>query len=440
MNYFEKELNKNCPVSFHMPGHKNNLRKIKFLNRKIGKYDTTETHNHDNLHNPKTIIKELQEKIQKEYRSFASYPLINGSTSGILTALSYLPSNSKVLIDRDSHMSVYNGCEINNLTFEYLPDDLSALSNMLKNKYSALIVTSPSYYGVCKDLKSLHEVCKENNTLLIVDYAHGAHLHKQRIDDRFLQHHSDVSITSLHKTLPALTSAAILNIYNKSIDLNKIEKYLKTYQTSSPSYLVLASIASCIEFMSRKNIYEKLLIYIKKACSKSNGLEYLNIDETDDPTRLIISTKGCNIAGYELFDSLIKSGIECEMPDETSVVLISTPLNKARDFSLLVKSLRKIDSKLSKNADVVVDDIFIHKSKPFNIGRNKDIPYVLVSLDDAVGKVSKGFISLYPPFKPILLPGEVISQDVLKLLIKYKDRLISDYSDIKKDLIAVLNF
>ena len=88
MNYFEKELSTNCPISFHMPGHKNNCRKIKFLNIKIGKYDTTETHNHDNLHNPEGIILELQNRIQKEYQSIKSYPLVNGSTAGILTALS----------------------------------------------------------------------------------------------------------------------------------------------------------------------------------------------------------------------------------------------------------------------------------------------------------------------------------------------------------------
>ena len=440
MNYFEKELSTNCPISFHMPGHKNNSRRIKFLNKKIGEYDTTETHNHDNLHNPVGIILELQNRIQKEYQSIKSYPLVNGSTAGILTALSYLPANSKILIDKDSHMSVYNACEINNICFEYLPDDIEELSNVLKNNYAAVLATTPSYYGVCKDLKVLHEVCKSNNTLLISDFAHGAHLHKLNVKDGFLQHHSDISITSLHKTLPALTSSAILNIYNKSIDLRRIEKYLSIYQTSSPSYLILGSIASCIEFMNEKNIYEKTLGCIKKLLSKSIGLEYLNIHTNDDPTRISISTKGTNISGKMLYNALIKEGIECEMADATNAVLIATPLNKAKDFTTLFKSVRKIDSTLSKTNDIAFDDIFSHTEKTFNTSQIKDKSYVQVPIIESIGKISKGYIALYPPYRPILLPGEKVTKEVVDIISKFKDSILCDYSDIKNGLIAILNF
>lgn len=439
MNNFEKELKNNCPISFHMPGHMNNLRKIKFLNYRIGEIDTTETHNHDNLHNPKTIIRDLQKAISKEYRSIQSYPLVNGSTSGILTALSYLPSNSKILISKDSHISVYNGCELNNITFEYMPENLDELSNKLNDRYNAVLVTTPSYFGVCKDLEKLHSVCQEKHTLLITDFAHGAHLHKLQIKDSYLQHHSDISVTSLHKTLPAITSAAILNIYNKNIDLKRIEKYLSIYQTSSPSYLTLGSIAACIDFLQSNNLYNKLISNITKLFSKLSGLDKLKISTNDDPTRIIISTTGTTISVNELNMRLIKLGIEPEMSDETNVVLICTPCNKNKDFLILAKILRKIDSKVSKTNVVPLSDELPKKKNLFNLAQFKDKPYSLCSPQDSLGKISKGYIGLYPPFVPILLAGETITESFINVYKKYKNKLISNYSDIENDLIAVLD-
>ena len=446
---FEKHLKKDCSISFHMPGHKKNFKLFKYLKRINGMLDTTETLRTDNLYQSENIVLDLKTKLASEYSAIKSYPLINGTTSGILSCIGLLPHNSKVIIDKFSHRCVYNGCEINKINFDFIPKnenktDYVALEKMiLDQKYSAIIATTPDYFGRLINLERLHKFCVKHNLLLFVDYAHGAHLHKINIETKYLQINSDISVTSLHKTLPTFTSTSAINVYNKSIDINKLEKNLATYQTSSPSFPLLASI-DCYLNLSKQFItkqYNKLLTNINNILNKTNGLEYLKVYTNNDPTRILVSTANSNITGYILLEKLLDFDIECEMATFDSVVCIATIGNTKYDFKKLCNALKLIDLTLSKTSSKPNINYVASTEIRFPTYAISHSNFELIDIENCLGKIAKDYISIYPPNQPLCIPGQIIDDAFIrnfKIAKAHNLNILADYSDIINSKVAVL--
>ena len=449
LSTFEKHLKKDCSVSFHMPGHKKNFGLFKYLKRINGMLDTTETLKTDNLYQSENIILNLKTRLADEYSAIKSYPLINGTTSGILSCIGLLNSNCKVLIDKFSHRCVYNGCEINKIDFDFIPKneneiDYIALEKMTLNQnYSAVIATTPDYFGRLINLENLHLFCIKHNLFLFVDYAHGAHLHKLDIEKKYLQINSDISVTSLHKTLPTFTSTSLINVYSKSIDMKKLEKNLATYQTSSPSFPLIASI-DCYLNLSKQfvsNQYKKIIANINRILTKTNGLECLKVYINDDPTRIIISTANTNITGQMLLKKLSDVGIECEMATFDSVICIASIGNTKYDFSKLYNALKQIDATLTKISPTQNTICNVAPKNHFPTYAVSHSFYELIDIDECLGKISKDYISIYPPNQPLCIPGQIIDDVFIhnfKIAKANSLNIFADYSDITNSKIAVL--
>jgi arginine decarboxylase len=335
------------------------------LGQKIFRYDFSEIDGFDNIRNPQGVLKKSQEKAAEIYDSQASFYLYNGSTSGILALmLSVLNENDKVLIPKNCHISVLNGLILSkadgiffepeyNQNFD-TPEPISPafIESILYETpdIKALIVTSPTYEGVVSDIETIATICKAYGVILVVDEAHGALWNfSGKLPTPAIQLGADASVQSLHKTAGALTQSSILHIAkNSKISPEKVQESLNLINSTSPSYLLLASIESAIAFLnSKKGAIEldktlKNITITREKLSKILGVKLLG---NDDFTKIFLKVE--KKSGLDLSENLSKYGIEDELANEKGVLLLCGIGTSKEKLDKLYKAAKKIAT--SKN-------------------------------------------------------------------------------------------
>ncbi len=426
---------------FHMPGSK----RSKILRSDLPyRRDLTEIYGFDNLNDPEDIFIQMEERLAQIYRVNKAIISTNGSTSGILSTIRALcRDNKNILIQRSSHKSVYNACELNSLNVSYInivtdeqlaikDIDYENLEEKLKEKnYQALVLTSPSYEGYLLDLKRIYKLCRENNTKLILDMAHGSHLPLTNLYDNSF----DLAITSFHKNLSALTPSAAVLI-NDMEYFDEIKRNMAIFQTSSPSYVILQSIDEMIEkFESFDELYKKLENNLDDLYKlKLDNIKLIE-DSRKDKTKLLISTKNTNINGSDLEKLLREDRIEIEMSYPDYVLLISTIFDTEDGFNRIKKSLRRIDGLLgAKNKSYSLELPIPQKKLEIYEAINCKKKYV--KLEDSLGKIAGEFVYAYPPGSPIIAPGEIIDAEILATINYMLDNNI--HLKIKGEYIPVI--
>lgn len=405
--------------SFAMPGHKRNK---DLLNKKLPyDRDITEIVGFDNLNYPKTIFKDMEEKLKEIYKAYDFIISTNGSTCGILSSIrSITKDNKNILVQRNSHKSVYNAIEIFNLDADFIDlkidkdiaidIDYKDLEKKLKEKnYSALVLTSPSYEGYMIDLKKVRSICK--NTKIILDMAHGSHLVLSKFYDDF---DFDIGITSFHKNLSGLTPASGIIVKNKAIDSKEIRRNMAIFQTSSPSYVICQSIDDMIEnFHNFPKLFDKLNKNLDDLYKlRLSRLKFIN-NKNKDRTKILISCKYTDINGIDLANLLYKERIEIEMASSSYLILISTIFDNKEGFDRLKEALVKIDKNISfKKNNFNFSYKIPQKNLSISKAFRKDTKFV--SIDYACGKISGAFVYAYPPGIPLIVPGELYDKDIIK--------------------------
>lgn len=433
----------------HMPGHKrvsNKLFNDDILDE-IYKIDITEIDGFDNLHDANGLIKESMANAARLYKSQYTGFLVNGSTVGILSAISAVTKeNDTIIIARNCHKSVYNAAYLNRLNVEYLypefdeeydingPITVTEILDKVKkvknsgSRIAAVVITSPTYDGVVSDIKNIAIKLHEENIALIVDEAHGAHFGFNEKYPENSVSYADIVIHSVHKTLPAPTQTALIHVNSDIISCDEVLKYLKIYQTSSPSYVLMAGIDRCMDILDAEG-YEKLdtLYYYRKyIMSELSELNNIRICPYTEPGKLVISVKGLNITGLELSKILRnKYSIEVEMSQSSYVLAILTMMDTKDGINRLINAIKEIDKDLSvKKVNNTIDiKTYICKENEVKIPYHKaiDMESYTVSLSEANGLVSADYINLYPPGYPIVVPGEVINSKLISLLENHLD-------------------
>lgn len=455
-NYSKKHI-----TAMHMPGHKRH----NFIKNSLPyNLDITEIDGFDNLHNAKTILKDCMTKATNLYKTVQSFYLINGSTCGILTAIkSCCDIGDKIIISKNCHKSVFNAIELLNLQHVFIDAHFDQDTNIFcdilasdvkncleKNKDAkCVLITSPTYEGVISNIKEIAKVVHKFNIPLIVDEAHGAHLFLE--NKSAINFGADIVINSLHKTLPSLTQTALLHVCSKRVDLYKIQKNLATFESSSPSYILMASIDECITFMQKhgKKYYEKLqknLNLFKNKISKLKHLYILGYNTTIpfydfDKTKIVIFTNNTNISGETLMQKLRENKIELEMCYTNYALAMSTIFDTKKDLMRLCNVLLKID----KNLEHSKNDVFIKNTDSLSVitihnattreGEN-------VKFKESINRVCKEFVYVYPPGIPILVPGQVITKEIYEYIMSLEKNnlnVISDFNKLPKEIKVLKN-
>lgn len=444
---------------YHMPGHKRRLKTDTM--RELAQIDITEIDGFDNLHDAQGILKRIQEEAAAAYGAEESFFLVNGSTAGILSAISTAVSpGGKILMVRGAHKSAYHAAYLRDLQIAYLwpgvhplfgcnlPATAKEVEEALQQTpdVQAVFIVSPTYEGLAADVKSIAEAAHKRNIPLIVDEAHGAHLgFDGRWPESSVKQGADLVIQSLHKTLPAPTQTAILHVNGKLVDRCRLRRFLGIYQTSSPSYIFMAAMEDAIATTSanREKLFGDFWEYWKgmtESLSACRNLIFLK-EENSDPGKLAVMDKTGFLDGEQLYEMLLhKYHLQPEMAAGRYVLAMFTIGDTKEGYERLTKALLEIDEYITaerkqrtqeklmeregnRMADAVTPVCIQKKTQAvIGIGRAWDTPKEWVLLKDAEGKNAGEYVNLYPPGSPIIVPGEIFTKDILTEIAAYRQQ------------------
>ena len=389
-------------LSFHTPGHKQ------------GGWDITELAYSDNLSCPRGCIAEAEKDIADILGAEKSFILTDGSTSGVLSMLyaAKLSGVKTVALCEGSHKSVFNGCAALGLTPLLYPQEKqwgtpkNPTMYALKRDFSeifdgadALFFTSPNYYGQTTDLKALRKYCDETGKLLLIDGAHGGHLHFDKTV--YAGAYADMWVDGVHKSLPAFTQGAVVSARTEKI-AEWLCKGVDTFRTTSPSYPVMASVEYAVKY------------------PQNTGLENAVREWAKGEPRILLAedwTKVCVVFGDEAFEAekaLEKRGVYPEFCDGNIVMFYLSPATTKRQFASLKRILKDLFEcfpliETAKNETQRIP-------APIFLAKNTKKEWVMA--EKCVGRICAGVCGLFPPCTPLFSVGERITQEKLMLLKK----------------------
>ena len=425
---------------FSMPGNKCGKA---FLRDDIGKefrdnmgsLDITEVEPLDNLHHPEGVIKEAQEHLANLYKVKKAFFLVNGSTSGNLAAIfSAFKEGDEILVERNCHKSIYNAIILRKLKVTYIEPWIFEKGGLFlppneSNIYEAyekaknpkgIILTYPNYYGICYDIEDIIKKLKEKGLKVIIDEAHGAHFGINSKLPKNMAAIADYTVVSAHKTLPALTGGSYLLVND---DSRNIEFYMNSFMTTSPSYLIMASLDYSRYYLEMygKVDYDKLILDSedkKKVINSFNKVKVLSEEDlpkgyTIDKSRYVLVLKN-GYSGEKLQEYLKTKGIQCEMSFYGGVVLILSPSNWDEGIEKLIDAIKNLELesiKMNQQIENVIIDNHDKALEPFEVFKFEEEE---CELEKSTGKILKDNIIPYPPGIPIVSSGEIIKKDHIK--------------------------
>lgn len=435
-----KKIVKSGRVLFTTPSHDKDSFIIpgcaEILGEKIFKYDLSEITDLDNLADPQGVILQSLVKSAELIGCKDLFYLINGSSSGIVTAmLASLKENDGVLIARNCHKSVINGLVLSGAkpywfnpkidknwqVFKSLDTRDISSSLELHKDISAVIITSPTYEGVDFDIKKIAQICHSKNVILMVDQAHGAlkSFFPKYFGENAIKQGADIVIQSLHKTCGAVNPSAIL-LSNGKISREILQNCLNLTNTSSPSYPLIASVEASVNYLSS----EEALNHINNLYSdiqnlKNNLKNYNNIHfyEKNDFSKILVKTD--DISGFNLDDVLFDDfNIETELSNNICCTLLCGLGTTRAKLKKLENALKIIASnsyrlKNKKTAcPLITPEVCLSPREAFFA------PKIETDIDNALNKISGETICEYPPGIPLLIQGEKITLQHIKYLKK----------------------
>lgn len=439
-----KRYSKDMQAIFHMPGHKQNNEVFGKHLESILSLDVTEVLGTDNLHSPEGAILDAQKKAARLFSADATWFLVNGTTCGIQAMLlTVCNPGDEILVARNCHRSVFSGLVLVGAKPIYIYPDIHAELGILgslsvKNveealkrypKAKGLILTSPTYEGLCSDIQSIASLLHEKNKVLLVDEAHGAHFSfHEKYPKSSLEYGADLVVQSSHKTLAALTQSAMLHMKGNRIDKTRLQQMLAITQTSSPSYILLCGLDVCCEILEKEGhrllgqLYENIVEFRDKmeTLSLFNLIEERKISTQGtlykDPTKLVIDVRKTGCTGKEI-ENILRNEykIQMEMSTENYILGIATLGDEEQAFNHLFLALEEIESKLEgKDLDSktysfepVADKIVCLPREA--VFAEKEV----INLYASKGRIAGEFIIPYPPGIPMLIPGEEITEEII---------------------------
>lgn len=464
-----KEYGQSDYYPFHMPGHKRQMGTMP-MNHSY-QIDITEIDGFDNLHHAVGALRLAMQRAAKLYQSDETYFLVNGSTGGILSAISAVAGKrGKLLLARNSHKSAFNAVLLRELEpifiYPELEEEYSIAGGILPEHVAvalaehsdiqAVFITSPTYDGIVSDVESIAKIVHSRGIPLIVDEAHGSHFgFHPFFPENAVHYKADIVIHSLHKTLPALTQSALLHVNGKRVDRGKLQKYLALYQTSSPSYVLMASIDECISILEkdRESLFTKLqdnLEKFRRACLVLKNIHILGQEvigcagiKDIDKGKIVISVKNTTINGQQMNELLLrKYHLQMEMAAPDYVLAIVTIMDTREGLHRLLEALVEIDKTIDKKSDLVERENILKNHMGFmkntelkmRLYETQDGETEQVLLSESRNRISCEFVYLYPPGIPILVPGEVIQDTFLELILKYRQHGFSVFGPVDYSL------
>jgi len=464
---------------FYTPGHKRGQGIPQPLADCLGsavfRADLPELAELDNLFAPQGVIQEAQELAAAAFGAENTWFLVNGSTCGVEAAiLATCTPGDKIILPRNVHQSaiaalilsgavpVFVNPEYNSvldITHSITPDSVAtALEQHPDTK--VIMMVYPTYYGVCGDVAQVAQLAHQHGIPLLVDEAHGPHFaFHPDLPTPALASGADLTVQSIHKVLGAMTQASMLHVQGSWIDTDRLSKSLQLLQSTSPSYLLLASLDAARQQMALqgKQLMSRTLQLADAARIQISQIPGLSVLEsvvptpgfiTLDKTRLTVTVSGLGLTGFEADEILNQQlSVTAEMPSLQHLTFIISLGNTEADITALVRAfitLSKEYRRPSSNRAVPISE---------NVTQTADACLSLISPRDAFfsqtetlplakscDRISAELVCPYPPGIPVLMPGEVITKAALDYLLQIQavGGFVSGCADISLSTLKVV--
>ena len=437
-------------LAFHTPGHKQGLGAHSLLKELITteglRREVSLMEELDDLHDPHTCIKEAQELAAELWNADEAFFMVNGTTSAVQAMImATLKPNDLVLVPRNAHRCVMSGLILSGARPIYLTPEFDSEFGISLNlsvetikaaieKYphaKALIIVSPNYYGVAADLKTIAKLLHERNMLLLVDEAHGAHL---RFSDKLpisaIDAGADLAAQSTHKLLGSLTQTSMLMMKSKLVDTECVKRIVSLLQSTSPNYLLLASLDIArlqMQELGAESIERAINLsqHLRSEINHIDGLKTLDrVDGFDlDLTKVTVNVSGLGITGIEAEQIIrYRYKIQCELSDTNNLLFLITFADNFDIINKLIYELNKIQKykKLYAKSDNL--EMYIPNSESKLTPREALYSATTsINLHAAINKICAEEVTFYPPGIPILQPGELITSEIIEYIESNKN-------------------
>ncbi|WP_456275647.1 aminotransferase class I/II-fold pyridoxal phosphate-dependent enzyme [Bacillus sp. AK128] len=447
---------KKNPIQFHIPGHKKGSgidpEFRDFIGMNALSIDLINIGPLDDLHHPKGMIKEAQDLAAKAFGADHTFFSVQGTSGAIMTmVMSVCGPGEKIIVPRNVHKSVMSAIIFSGATPVFIhpvidkelgishgitPDSVEkALEQNPEAK--GVLVINPTYFGVSADLKKIVEIAHSYDVPVLVDEAHGVHIHfHDELPLSAMQAGADMAATSVHKLGGSMTQSSILNIKGGLVSPKRVQSIISMLTTTSTSYLLLASLDTARRRLATegRELVTKAIELAEQTRSRINeidrlycvGKEIIGSQATYDydPTKLTISVKDLGITGYDVEKWLREQwNIEVELSDLYNILCIITPGDTEKETSVLINALKKLsetfkNQEKKETVNVFVPDIPVLALTP------RDAFYSeteVVPFEQSAGRIIAEFIMVYPPGIPIFIPGEIITEENLSYIKKNQD-------------------
>ena len=428
---FVRDYQKKSPERFHMPGHKG-----------VGSslcegYDITEIDGADSLFDASGIIRESEKYASEIFGAHTFYSTEGSSLS--IRAMLYLASlnareNGKeplILAARNAHRAFISAAALIGFKTEWIyPEkslsylsakiDIDALRRRFLEKDNlptAVYLTSPDYLGNVEDISKIADVCHENGVLLLVDNAHGAYLKFLNPSRHPIDLGADMCCDSAHKTLHALTGSAYLHI-SKLLPESftaRAKAAMSLFASTSPSYLILSSLDKLNESLS--NFEEKLSSFLPKVEALQRKLSEQGFDFIgNEPLKLTLDAKKYGYYGFEIAEKLRSKNVYSEFYDRDYLVLMLSPDNSDESLEALFKALSEVQRR-----EEILEKAPAFFKPEYKISPREAVfsPFERVAAKTSLGRILAEPAVFCPPAVPILVPGELIDEDALRVFEYY---------------------
>ncbi|KDR94730.1 Arginine/lysine/ornithine decarboxylase [Peptoclostridium litorale DSM 5388] len=466
------EYHRKNVIPFDVPGHKHGRgipQLVEFLGETTLQVDVNSMKSLDSIGNPIGVIKQAQNLAAKAFGARECFFMVNGTTSAVQAMImSVCKPGEKIILPRNAHKSAINGLVLSGAIPVYIQpgvDERLGIANGVKLEdvkkairenpdAKALFLINPTYYGMTSNIKEIVNEAHSNSIAVLVDEAHGAHLHfHEQLPVSAMEAGADMSAVSMHKTGGSLTQSSLLLVKNRLVDNKFVRIVIKLTLTTSASYLLMSSldVARRNLAVEGKEIMDRVLKISRNARKEINDIEGLyafggelvNGDDvfSFDETKLGICVSEIGLTGFEMYDILRDEyNIQMEMADAYNVLAIISIGDTEGAVQKLVEALSEISKKyrrenistakpILKNPEVVVSprDAFYSCQKT-------------VRLERAIGQISGEAVMAYPPGIPIFAMGERITSDMVEYIkfLKSQNASITGTEDPGADYIKVL--
>jgi arginine decarboxylase len=424
---------------FHVPGHKG--KEMDNFLSSLYPFDVTEIPGLDDLHHPEEAILEAQRLAAELFGAEETFFLVGGSTTGNLAMiLAACKPSDEILVQRNVHKSVIHGFILAGAKPIYLAPMIDPVTSLpvgvplqeVKSKLQqyprakAVLLSNPNYYGMSMELLPYAQLCQEAGVPLLVDEAHGAHFgFVDGLPSSAMQAGATTAVQSTHKMLPSLTMSSMLHVQGELLDRARLRQALAMVQSSSPSYLLMASLDLARSYLAHegRRDLEHVLEMVRdlrkriaclhipwlKVVQKGSDYDFL------DPLKITLRTNSADFHGFVLKEFLERQGIFPELADQHHVLLVLSPLTEQKELDRVVASFSKLDRSLEIKADQIRDipsKLFI-KEQFFSPGEVLNRESETIPFEESAGRVFAEMLIPYPPGVPLICHGERMDQETI---------------------------